>query len=134
MPTLSPKNGWRNTAQIWLATHLAPAWRLVSEIPLLRKGANRLIIDTMIYMMKPRPGPLSTKAPYTSWDSLTDRTFSERHLPPGLLPASSLPPLDQAAELFSRNGNGPRLSDKSTLMFPLFAQWFVDGFLRTDPN
>jgi prostaglandin-endoperoxide synthase 2 len=88
----------------------------------------------MINMMKPRPGPLSTKAPYTSWESLTDRHYSERHLPPGLLPSSSLPPLEQATQLFARNGGGPGLSDKSTLMFPIFAQWFVDGFLRTDPT
>jgi prostaglandin-endoperoxide synthase 2 len=131
---LTPKNGWRNTLQIYLATHLPGVWRLVSDIPLLRKGANRLIIDTMIYMMKPRPAPLSTKSPYTSWESLTNREYSERHLPPGLLPSSSLPPLEQATQLFARDGGGPRLSDKSTLLFPIFAQWFVDGFLRTDPK
>jgi Animal haem peroxidase len=129
---LKPKNGWRNSFQIYAATHPRAIWRLVSDIPLLRKGANRLIIDTMIYMMKPRPGPLSTKSPYTSWESLTNRHYSERHLPPGRLPLSSLPTLERATELFMRDGD-PRLSDKSTLMFPIFAQWFVDGFLRTDP-
>lgn len=134
MPRLVPKNGLRNTVQITLATHLPRVWRVVSDIPPLRKAANRLIIDTMIYMMKPRPGPLSTKSPYTSWESLTDRHYSERHLPPGLLASSSLPPLEQATQLFARNGDGPGLSDKSTLMFPIFAQWFVDGFLRTDPT
>ncbi len=134
MASLMPKNGWRNSLQLYLATHLPAVWRLVSKIPLLRKGVNRLIIDTMIYMMKPRPGPLSTKSPYTSWESLTDRHYSERHLPPGLLPSSSLPPLEQAIQLFARAPGGAGVSDKSTLMFPIFAQWFVDGFLRTDPT
>jgi prostaglandin-endoperoxide synthase 2 len=133
MPALIAKNGLRNALQLYVATHLPGVWRRVSGIPLLRKRANRLIIDTMIYSMKPRPATLSTKSTYTSWDSLTDRTYSDRHLPPGLLPESSLPPIETAKQLFARDVCGPRLSDKSTLMFTHFAQWFVDGFLRTDP-
>lgn len=71
MPPFAPKNGWRNTFEILAATHGRAIWDFAAQVPLLRKAANRLIIDQMVYKMRPRPGPLSTKATYTSWDSLT---------------------------------------------------------------
>ena len=37
-------------------------------------------------------------------------------------------------ELFRRPDGGGQVSAKSTLLFPHFAQWFVDGFLRTHPR
>jgi prostaglandin-endoperoxide synthase 2 len=83
--------------------------------------------------MEPRPARLSTKADYTSWDSLTDRTFSDRHLPPRSEDEPQ-PPVDQVVELFRRPDHSARDAKKSTLLFPFFAQWFVDGFLRTDPK
>lgn len=128
-------DGLLNSLQIGAVTHFPRFWRFLRKAPGLRSGADRLIIAQMVGKMKTRPGALSTMSPYTSWPSLNDRTWSERHLPPDPGFQTGLPPVDEAVELFRRPTGSPgRLSDKSTLLFPHFAQWFVDGFLRTDPT
>jgi prostaglandin-endoperoxide synthase 2 len=95
---------------------------------------NWLAIDRLVKRVPPRPNPVSTKAAYTSWGSLIDRTYSGRYLPPtkGL----GHPPVDDVAALFRRDDKIPddeiALCPKSTVLFTSFAQWFVDGFLRTE--
>ncbi|MEA5498815.1 hypothetical protein VB834_22855 [Limnoraphis robusta Tam1] len=78
---------------------------------------------------------------YTSWESLTDRTYVGRHLPPApkFNTEGNLPPVEDLAILYHKkkdaNGNPiTRYSKKSTLLFPYFVQWFTDGFLRIDHN
>ncbi|HMF36375.1 MAG TPA: peroxidase family protein, partial [Isosphaeraceae bacterium] len=93
---------------------------------------NAKLVNIAIYKTATRPYAFSTMSPYTSWDSLTDRTFSGRHLPESTTDPSRLPPVADVVELFRRGPEGTTLSDKSTLLFPYFAQWFTDGFLRTD--
>jgi prostaglandin-endoperoxide synthase 2 len=68
-------------------------------------------------------------APYSSWESLTDRRYDGRHLPPAA--QDGLPPEDKVADLMMRRGAGAECP-KSTVMFAYFAQWFTDGFLRSD--
>ncbi|CAA9265527.1 MAG: Animal haem peroxidase [uncultured Chloroflexi bacterium] len=98
----------------------------------LRRPLNRLLINSAIYRIPTRPYAYSTMGSYTSWDSLTDRTFTGRHLPPVARLPATLPPLDEAAKVFERPAGGARVSAKSTMLFAHFAQWFTDGFLRTD--
>ena len=118
-----------------LTTHGPHFWAAVARTPGVRSVVNRWIINSAIYTMATRPPALSTMSPYTSWESLRDRTFSARHLPP--VDPSSVkdePSLETVTELFKRTAGEGAVSRKSTLLFPMFAQWFVDGFLRTDPN
>lgn len=127
------KNGVSKGVRIYLTTHAPRVWAAVGRIPGLRSMVNRWIINSSIYTMRTRPAVLSTKSEYTSWESLRDRTFSQRHLARRTdLIIDDRPPVDEVTELFRRDGEGD-LSNRSTLLFPLFAQWFVDGFLRTDP-
>jgi Animal haem peroxidase len=133
LPGFDRTDGVNNGLQIWAVTHFGSLWRFAETVPLLRAGANRLIIDQMVYKMKTRPDRLSTMSAYTSWPSLTNRTFSDRHLPPDPALQLRLPALDRATALFARPDPEERWSEKSTLLFPHFAQWFTDGFLRTDP-
>jgi prostaglandin-endoperoxide synthase 2 len=42
--------------------------------------------------------------------------------------------VEDIVALFRRPNHRARDAKKSTLLFPFFAQWFVDGFLRTDPK
>ncbi|HVU30297.1 MAG TPA: peroxidase family protein, partial [Sphingomicrobium sp.] len=69
---------------------------------------------------------------YPSWSSLTDTTYFARYLPPRDLPG--LPPIEALERLYVTRPSGPILSNRSTLLFPSFAQWFTDGFLMTNPN
>jgi prostaglandin-endoperoxide synthase 2 len=124
------KDGWVNRIGFYSMTHFAPAWRLIELISPLRRQANRALINQAILKMPTRPNPLSTMAPYTSWTSLTDRTFDARHLPP-VRADRKYPDLEQTADLFTRHTDTV-LCPKSTVLFAYFAQWFTDGFLRSD--
>jgi prostaglandin-endoperoxide synthase 2 len=127
------RQGIGNTIELWIAQHVAPVWWLVgARWSPLRSPANRMIINRFAYRMRPRPDPLSTLTSYTSWTSLTDRRYSARHLPPAA--ARTEPSVEAATELFALDGGQQRMSPRSTLLFPHFAQWFTDGFLHTDPE
>lgn len=124
------RDGFRNRAEFYLTTHFPGLWRLVQRVPPLRCLVNRILINRAILKMPTRPNPLSTMADYTSWPSLTDRTFDARHLPPAeVQPFPS--DVERVVELFRRK-DGTRLCPKSTVLFPYFAEWFTDGFLRSD--
>jgi heme peroxidase len=117
----------------YASQHFAGFWRLLQRIaPLVRVG-NRVAINTLIGRIDPRPNPLSTMAAYVSWASLTDRTFSARHLPPVApeRPPTAGPPTSAAAaSLFRRDE--VVVCPKTTVLFTFFAQWFTDGILRTE--
>ncbi len=128
------KDGLRNNIEYYILTHFKWFWNLVQKNEYLKRKINKFLINNAIYKIPTRPYPFSTMAPYTSWDSLTDRRYSGRHLPPVARDYTKLPTPEAIAEnLFLRKGNAI-LSPKSTLLFSYFAQWFTDGFLRTDRN
>jgi prostaglandin-endoperoxide synthase 2 len=123
------RDGLRNRLEFQALTSFAPVWAFAQRRPALRRQVNKVLIDNAILKVPTRPNPLSTLAPYSSWASLTDRRYDSRHLPPA--PAAQLPPAEDVAALFARGGE-TELCPKSTVMFAYFAQWFTDGFLRSD--
>ncbi len=123
------RDGLRNRLEYALLTGLRPAWEFVNRRPALARLCNRAIVNNAVLKAPARPLALSTAAPYTSWPSLTDRTWFGRYLPPRA--AADLPPLDDVMALFKPGAHGPRESQRSTLLFPSFAQWLTDGFLMT---
>ena len=125
------RDGLRNKIETRVLTGGEPVWRAVQRVEPLRRQLNRLLINSAILKTKTRPYPFSTRHDYTTWDSLTDRTYSSRHLGPRYLPKDCTPTPEEAAELF-RRGPETKLCPKSTVLFAFFAQWFTDGFLRTD--
>jgi Animal haem peroxidase len=95
--------------------------------------ATALVVNQAVGYTRARPHPWSTKSDYTSWDSLTDRTYQARHLPAANTPVQ--PPEAEVQKLFQRpDGTTGRLSDKSTCLFPAFAQYLTDSFIRTMPS
>jgi len=127
----------RAPMELYLFTHLAWLWWLIQRIEPLERRVNRFAINELIGVIEPRPNRLSTKAPYTSWSSLTDRKWSGRHLPPvpegARRPATDdlgPPCAEDVAKLFLRSGDMIECP-KSTVLFTFFAQWFTDGFLRS---
>jgi len=106
--------------------------RWVKKIPLARRLASTIIIEALARTTKPRPRAFSMACDYTTWQGLTNRRYTGRHLPPAIGPdAPARPPEEQVLELFRRVGEGKRDPDTSVL-FVFFAQWFTDSFLRTD--
>ena len=100
----------------------------LGRIPFARTAISWVIITDLANATSPRPRPLSMASDYTSWKSLTDRTYSGRHLPPAT--DDDLPSVADVVELYRRDGRAKRSTDTSVL-FMFFAQWFTDSFLRT---
>jgi prostaglandin-endoperoxide synthase 2 len=118
-----------NWLETYLTTHFPGLWERVMRYPEVHRVVNALLIDRAILKIPTRPNPLSTVGDYTSWVSLTDRTWDSRHLPPA--PPRDDPPAEAVANLFTRQGDMTPC-EKSTVLFPFFAEWFVDGFLRSE--
>ena len=99
----------------------------LSRISIIRKLLSRAYINRLSSATKPRPKPFSMASSYTSWVSLTDRSFTGRHLP--VHESASLPELNEVVDLWKR-GSSEIESRNTSLLFTYFAQWFTDGFLR----
>ncbi|MDF5717075.1 MAG: peroxidase family protein [Rhizonema sp. NSF051] len=143
------RDGFKNKLETFALTGLKPMWNFIQSNDTLKKVVNKTIINNAVLKVPTRPYPFSTKSPYTSWESLTERNYSGLHLPPldwkpltnknylgfNLAPTEkfekNLPPVEDLAVLYKKTGE-TQYSPKSTLMFPYFVQWFTDSFLRTD--
>ena len=94
------------------------------------------LVNRLVNAGRSRPHPWSTLSPYTSWRSLTDRSYYARLLPTdsGFPVAEQLgtrrPPAASLVQLFKAIGD-QRPCPKSTCLFPAFAQYLTDGFIRT---
>ena len=124
------KDGLANQVEAFVTTHGTPIWGLIESFPPVRRAVNAAVTNRAILRFPTRPNPFSTMADYTSWDSLTDRTFSSRHLPAAEVVDVAPPDVEQLEDLFTRRAFIE--SPKSTVLFSYFAQWFTDGFLRSD--
>ena len=132
MRTLSDlKLDLANRMETWLTTRMAGLWKAIERFPRVYRRVNAVLIDRAILKIPTRPNPLSTAADYTSWLSLSDRSYDSRHLPPAEASSANLPEPEAVAGLFNRQGEMTPC-EKSTVLFPYFAEWFVDGFLRSE--
>lgn len=107
------------------AVALGQAW------PWFGGKVNAFAINSVCNSARHRPHPWSTVHDYTSWTSLTDQRWSARHLPAYRRSEPYLPAPQAAVDLFRRRGGEQRFCEKSTLLFPAFAQYLTDGFIRT---
>ena len=127
-----------------------------SDSSAIRKAISRIAVGQLAGATPSRPLPMSLWSPigkpadpnvqgpvadYASWPGLTDRSYSSRHLPPApQADIDALPPnvVDPAAGSFGpvtallARPPGLMRTDRSSVLFSWFAQWFTDGFLRTD--
>jgi prostaglandin-endoperoxide synthase 2 len=96
----------------------------------LRLLVSRRVINGYAKRTPARPRAVSMESDHTTWPGLTDRRFSGRHLPRAGGPeAPAEPPVEEVLALFERQAFRP--ATDTSLLFPFFAQWFVDSFLRT---
>ncbi|MEM0905745.1 MAG: peroxidase family protein [Pseudomonadota bacterium] len=124
------RDGFINTIQSTALKRFRPLWSFLQSVPFLERLVNRLIINNAMSKAVNRPHAFSTLSNYTSWRSLMDKTYFGRRAPATEIP--NLPDAQDVAALFRIPESGPTLSPKSTMLFPVFAQWFTDGFLLTD--
>ncbi|MGH6800226.1 MAG: peroxidase family protein [Methylocella sp.] len=111
---------------------LSVAGSAIDGLAWLSGEVSATFINKMEGVTRTRPHPWSTLSDYTSWQSLTDRNYLARHLPAADVP--SMPPEAQVQQLFQRQANQQRMSNKSTCLFPAFAQYLTDSFIRTLPT
>ncbi|WP_292567624.1 peroxidase family protein [Methylomonas sp.] len=103
----------------------------ISRITWVRRLISDFYINKIAYSAPPRPRPFSMASSYTTWQSLTDRRFTGRHLPEAE-PNDNLPSADKVVDLWRRKENIEIPSSNTSLLFAFFAQWFTDSFLRTN--
>lgn len=102
----------------------------LAGITSVRRTLSKIMINHYAYATTLRPRALSMASDYTTWLSLTDRSFTGRHLPPAdPAAAQGLPTESEVTSLYRRDQE-VRSTDTS-VMFMFFAQWFTDSFLRT---
>ena len=99
--------------------------------PWFGRKVNSIAINSICNSARHRPHPWSTVHDYTSWTSLTDQRWSARHLPAYRRSQPYLPDPKDVIGLFKRRGDQQQYCEKSTLLFPAFAQYLTDGFIRT---
>lgn len=94
-----------------------------------------IMVNRSVNVCRNRPHPWSTRNDYISWAGLTDRTYNARLLPPDPdLPANwgAGPAVPDVVALFAvPAGASQRKCIKSSCLFPTFAQYLTDGFIRT---
>lgn len=105
---------------------------VIDKFGWLDRAASKLVIDKLVASTPTRPHPWSTASDYVSWKSLTDKSYQARQLPATDL--APLPAIEAVMDLFKRPAGQQRLSAKSTCLFPAFAQYLTDGFIRTNPR
>lgn len=110
----------------WL---LEPVLWLANRWTWLGLKINKLFINSLIGVCRTRPHPWSTIHDYVSWASLTEQRWSARLLPAKRI--ADLPETERVIELFSRGADAQRYCQKSSVLFPAFAQYLTDGFIRT---
>ncbi|NJN23448.1 MAG: heme peroxidase [Acaryochloridaceae cyanobacterium RL_2_7] len=130
------RDGFRNRLEVFFFSNFRGFWWLIQRNQWLKLKANEILINIVVNKLPNRPHALSTLSPYTSWSSLTDQRWTGRHLPPApdFNHSDRLPSLEALQVLFQKRDGKTIYSDKSTLLFPYWVQWFTDGFLRVDPN
>ena len=143
------KDGLSNRILTYALSNFKPVWSFIQRNEGLKRRTNKFLLNNLIYKIPTRPFPyslmtLETNIPgtdkpknndtYTSWDSLRDRSYTGRHLPPDpeFNKDGNLPALKDLKVLFQKRDGKTIYSEKSTLLFPYWVQWFTDGFLRTD--
>jgi prostaglandin-endoperoxide synthase 2 len=143
------RDGFSNIALTYALSNFKPFWDFIQSNKGLKRKANQFLLNSLIYKIPTRPYPysmmtLDTQIPgtdlpkktdtYISWDSLTDRTYTGRHLPPDpeFNQEGNLPKIEDLAILFKKRDGKTIYSEKSTLLFSYWVQWFTDSFLRID--
>src|SRR3954464_13665187 len=108
----------------------------VGSLVLGKDKINEILINKLVSRGRNRPHPWSTRCDHICWSGMTDRTYNGRLLPPFHCAGpegqgTARPPLAAVTALFAADPAGQRVCPKSTCLFPAFAQYLTDGFIRT---
>lgn len=116
-------------------------WNWINSTGRLRLLCNRVFVNLFAYAAQPRPTALTLWSPqpaaplthYVSWTGLVDRRYTARQLPPATTDwVHGLPDRDELRQLFRRPTGQIAYCPTSSALLGFFAQWFTDGFMKTD--
>jgi prostaglandin-endoperoxide synthase 2 len=113
-----------------LARQLPRIIEPLASLPPLRRLASKMVINHYSYATSLRPRALTLEGDYTTWQTLIDRKFTGRHLPPADPETIAALPSQSDVNALYRRDREVKSTDTS-VWFMFFAQWFTDSFLRT---
>ena len=114
-----------------MTTNLSGLWTMVERVPGVHRRVNGILIDRAILKIPTRPNPLSTHGGVHVL-GLAHRPDLRQSAPSaGRGATAEQAGAEAVAGLFNRQGEMTPC-EKSTVLFPYFAEWFVDGFLRSE--
>lgn len=126
------KDGFFFRIQYYALGHFRAFWNLVNKSLFLRRCIAKYFVSTKTSLLPNQPFPLTTMAPYTSWDSLTDKTYNARYLPPNPAYNAQLPPVEEVVKLFVRDPYKKPIAPNISMLLPSFASWVLDSIFYTD--
>ncbi|XP_039264230.2 prostaglandin G/H synthase 2-like [Styela clava] len=124
----------------YIVTHYETFWKIVNSIPWLQKTFMAAVLKLRIGLVE-EPSAYIANDDYTTWDTYVNRSVYARTLPPvprncptpmGVAGKKELPPAELVAEkLFTRKKFRP-CPQRSSVVFPLFAQHLNHQYFKTD--
>ena len=124
------RDGWQNRLETHVLTNFEPMWSLLQRVEPLRRLTNRTLISRRDPEDPDAAEPVQHDGAVLVV-GVADRPPLRQPPPPADGAGRAARPRRSVADLFMRRGAGVQC-EKSTVMFAYFAQWFTDGFLRSD--
>jgi prostaglandin-endoperoxide synthase 2 len=135
---LRREGSFSNFFSNWSRANFKPVWDVLNRFGF----TSDFYLVLLLWMNRkrlPRIPIMSAKVDYPTLETLYDesRTTYTRLLPRKKNFVDRLPPVEEVADLFRRNGKFKReVNRRSSLIFPYYAQWFSHQFFNTkmDPK
>lgn len=121
---------------MWLRSSFKPFWSLLQVIPGVKDVLNQFYLSVALKQFvktAPRLPRYTLRHNFPCLETVYDegRSTYSRLLPKAPEFTAGLPPLEEAASLFMRDGFTPETNRNLTLLIGYYAQWFTHQFFNT---
>uniref|UniRef100_H2ZG05 prostaglandin-endoperoxide synthase n=1 Tax=Ciona savignyi TaxID=51511 RepID=H2ZG05_CIOSA len=125
----------------YLLTHFKPLWWIVNNVTWLRRSMMQFVLKLRVGFVT-EPSPYRGMGSYPSWQAYANDSMYVRTLPPvplncptpmGVKGKPKLPDVDVLVEKFFKRKKFQPCPQRTSLLFPFFAQHFTHMFFKTDP-
>nr|XP_002127674.1 prostaglandin G/H synthase 2 isoform X1 [Ciona intestinalis] len=125
----------------YILTHFKWVWTIVNNVSWLRKTLMKAVLAMRVSSVT-EPSPYRGLSSYPSWSAYINDTMYVRTLPPvptncptpmGVKGKPELPEISVLLEKFFKRRTFQPCPQRTSVLFPFFAQHFTHMFFKTDP-